>query len=100
MKICTLPLLLFITSLNCFSNDNLELKNFLEHQRENHDKSHFDSLGELMMVGEMPEIENIIDIPWSGRCYVNESPNTPTNSGYILRKKKWFRVRYGRGWNE
>ena len=95
MKTSALTLLIFIISLNCFSDDNLEITNFLEDQRQTHDKSHFESLGELMTTGERPDVDDIIDIPWSGRCYVKESPNTPTNSGYIFREKKWFRIPTG-----
>ena len=87
MKIYALTLLIFITGLNCFSYDNVEILNFLQSQRTTHDKSYFESLGELMTAGERHDVEDILDIPWSGRCFLKEHPNTPTNSGYIFREK-------------
>ena len=48
-----------------------------------------------MTAAERPEVEDIIDTPWSGRCYVKESPNIQQTQVTSLEREKWFRIRTG-----
>ncbi len=51
-------------------------------------KSHFDTLGDLFKAGTLPNLSKISDIAWSGRCFLQDEPNNPTNAGYIFREKQ------------
>ena len=95
MRIFKLTILTIFISFNCIAGDQFEMSKILEDQRLTSGQSYYDSLSEFFNVGETPKIEHIINTPWSGRCFLKESPNTPTNAGYIFREKKWYRLRFG-----
>ena len=95
MRILKLTALTIFISFNSIADDQFEISKTLEDRRLTSGQSYHDSLGEFFNLGETPKIDHIINTPWSGRCFLKESPNTPTNAGYIFREKKWYRPRFG-----
>jgi hypothetical protein len=62
------------------------LEAHLRNQEIGNNQSYFETLGDLFKKGEAPEIEQISNRVWSGRCFEKDQPSTPLNGAYVLRR--------------
>jgi hypothetical protein len=51
-------------------------------------KTHYQTLGDAYKTSKRPSISKISHVAWSGRCFARNDQNTPTNAGYVFRKKR------------
>ncbi len=51
-------------------------------------QSYFAHLGEMFYQGEVPVVEEILQTPWTGRCFNRATPNRPSNIGLYIRERE------------
>lgn len=56
-------------------------------QESKYGQTYFDILDDLFTQGELPDIDTIMNKGFSGRCFLSTSPDTPTNSAWLFRRK-------------
>lgn len=51
-------------------------------------QTYFQQIGQMFYQGELPVVEEIMLTAWTGRCFNQVSPNTPTNIGLYIRERQ------------
>ena len=85
-----LTVILVVFSAVSYSNDEvngpLDEKMFDKEVNEN--TSYYEALGDMFQSGSKPEVSNLIEVVWSGRCFQKKAPYKPLNGAYHFRKKR------------
>jgi hypothetical protein len=81
-----MKIMILVTAIMLSFSAFASMEEKLFYSQVNENKTYFETLGDMFEAGTKPEIKDMIKLAWSGRCFLADNQDAPTNAGLMFRE--------------